>query len=533
MKKIFPFATLLLAATTAVHAQDPYTNFEMTNTTDVIGTARYVGMGGAMGALGADISAMSNNPAAIGLFRRNDVSFTLGAQIQDEKPYSDDSRTRMSFDQVGFVASLPDSERRNFFNFGFNLQKKANYGFSFFKSTNSLNGFSQAAQFAGLYSDFPNQPEGALVRQVYDAQLYDLPDGVRLRSTGYDFHRHTRGSLYGLDLNISGNLEDRVYLGLTLGIDFLNYRSSQRYVEYRNGSDGTIQDYDIESNHRVNGSGFNLKLGTIFRPIEESPFRIGITVETPTWYTMTQERSYFSIASKWAYQGYDKISDTHFYDYLPSGEYSIYDSVDGNDLDFNVFSPWKFRLQLGSTVANCLAWDVEYEYALYNYTKMGYPEDYNSGGGPSISMDKDHAMSDLTHATLNPVHNARVGFEYKPVPEFAVRAGYNYWSRPIKKTARFNQSIDSYAMEYTVSTDYMNLSDAHMISFGMGYRHGGFYADLAYKFRTQKGDFYAFDDHYQAYGATEAQFETSAYTLEPQKVSLDRHNVVLTLGYKF
>lgn len=33
------------------------------------GTARFVGMGGAMGALGADISTIGTNPAGIGLFR--------------------------------------------------------------------------------------------------------------------------------------------------------------------------------------------------------------------------------------------------------------------------------------------------------------------------------------------------------------------------------------------------------------------------------------------------------------------------------
>ena len=40
------------------------------------GTARFVGMGGAMGALGADISVMGTNPAGIGLFRSNDVSLS-------------------------------------------------------------------------------------------------------------------------------------------------------------------------------------------------------------------------------------------------------------------------------------------------------------------------------------------------------------------------------------------------------------------------------------------------------------------------
>ena len=43
-------------------------------TKDLNGTARYVGMGGAMEALGADISTMSTNPAGIGLFRKSSVS---------------------------------------------------------------------------------------------------------------------------------------------------------------------------------------------------------------------------------------------------------------------------------------------------------------------------------------------------------------------------------------------------------------------------------------------------------------------------
>ena len=33
------------------------------------GTARYLGMGGAFGALGGDISAMGGNPAGLGIYR--------------------------------------------------------------------------------------------------------------------------------------------------------------------------------------------------------------------------------------------------------------------------------------------------------------------------------------------------------------------------------------------------------------------------------------------------------------------------------
>ena len=45
---------------------------------DLNGTARFVGMGGAMGALGGDISTISTNPAGIGIYRSNDLMTTFG-----------------------------------------------------------------------------------------------------------------------------------------------------------------------------------------------------------------------------------------------------------------------------------------------------------------------------------------------------------------------------------------------------------------------------------------------------------------------
>ena len=43
------------------------------------GTARYVGMGGAMGALGSDISVISHNPAGIGTYHKSDINFSVSA----------------------------------------------------------------------------------------------------------------------------------------------------------------------------------------------------------------------------------------------------------------------------------------------------------------------------------------------------------------------------------------------------------------------------------------------------------------------
>ncbi len=547
MKKVFLFATMALAIT-AAKAQDTYTNDRLTNTSDVHGTARYVGMGGAMGALGGDISVISNNPAGIGLMRRNDISIGMGAMIQDADAIDGDSRGHYSFDQLGFVAVFNNPNGNNL-NFAVNLQKKLNFSHSMIAEQGGLGGLSQAAQLAGLmmdFGDYYSQNNGSLVNQAYGVGIYDVFDAeggvLQHRADENSFYRTSSGNLYGLDLNVSGGVQDRFFWGATFGIDFMKYRSNTSYVEFRDGyynnsplDDFRVQDYTLDAQHDVNGTGFNVKVGTIIRPIEDNPFRFGIAIETPTWYTLKQEDSYFTFYTKWQNNGWNEPAGSYDYGYLDrQGDYKQYDSPDANYLEFNLHAPWKFRLSMASTVEDYLAWDVEYEYAMYNKAKMGYPRDESNGwDDQSVSMDSDKAMNGLTENVANGVHNFRAGIEYKPVPKLAVRAGYNFFSAPMKSDGRFDQTIDSYSMFYTTGTDYMNLKAANIFSFGMGYRGKNFYADVAYKYRHQKGDFYAFDDSYQTAKVPEAQFITESRELKPVDVNLDRHNVTFTLGYKF
>ena len=77
-KTLFILVTSLTSA--FAMAQDIYQVGEL-STTDLNGTARYVGMGGAMGALGGDLSVMSSSPAAIGLYRRNDLAVTASLSV--------------------------------------------------------------------------------------------------------------------------------------------------------------------------------------------------------------------------------------------------------------------------------------------------------------------------------------------------------------------------------------------------------------------------------------------------------------------
>ena len=122
MKKLYLFAVMAMMATQASAQLDTYIGAQLT-TEDLNGTARYVGMGGAMEALGADISVIGTNPAGLGLFRRSQVSGSFGLVSQsDGKSFQDGSKTSASFDQLGLVYTSRMGPH-SYVNFGFNYHK--------------------------------------------------------------------------------------------------------------------------------------------------------------------------------------------------------------------------------------------------------------------------------------------------------------------------------------------------------------------------------------------------------------------------
>lgn len=79
-----------------LYAQETYENANIA-TEDLNGTARYVGMGGAMDALGADISTIATNPAGIGLFRHSTANVSFGfVSQQGGSSFADGKKTNMS-----------------------------------------------------------------------------------------------------------------------------------------------------------------------------------------------------------------------------------------------------------------------------------------------------------------------------------------------------------------------------------------------------------------------------------------------------
>jgi Outer membrane protein transport protein (OMPP1/FadL/TodX). len=301
----------------------------------------------------------------------------------------------------------------------------------------------------------------------------------------------------------------RLYLGLTIGVNYVNYKGYSEYYETLNSTE--ITDVLITDNHKITGYGMNVKAGVIFRPIEESPFRIGASVATPTFYRLTTEN------------------------YTTIGDY-VDETAAKEDFRFN--TPWKFGLSLGHTIGNNLALGAVYEYADYGSCDMrtldGYRYDYWSDTY-SEDSSTDPEMKRHTENTLKGVSTIKLGAEFKPDKNIALRLGYNYVSPIYKESGVRDQTLYSPGVYYASTTDYVNWKDTHRITAGVGFSFDQFRLDLAYQYSMRKGNFYPFMPNYSAAYIDDETGATVTLTnsCNPVEVKDNRHQIMASLTYTF
>ncbi len=543
MKKIFLSACLLSLFMAHAYAQETYENTKLIDN-DLNGTARYVGMGGAMEALGADISVINSNPAGIGLFRRSSGSVSFGLVSQDgASSFKYGNKTNASFDQAGFVYSLRDG-RRTFINFGFNYHKSKNFDY-ILNAASGLNGASQhkLSYMKALANEnnLDKTSSGWRGKFAYTSQLDNLyyntlmmtsSDGFFYNdASGYEFGRAETGYIGEYDFNTSVNVNDRVYLGITIGIHDVHYTGHSLYNEALvNLNNQTAGDITVNDERRITGTGYNASFGIIFRPVDASPFRIGLSVSTPTWYDL-KTSNYTYLINNTKADGGGKLQ----------GDYPNYTT--GESYEFKLFTPWKFGVSLGHTVGNYLALGASYEYADYSRldTRVndGYDVDY--WGDVYEHSSSDEPMNRHTRETLKAVSTLKIGAEAKVMPNLAVRAGYNYVSPMFKKEGYKDGNIDSYGSNYSSATDYTNWEATNRYTVGVGYTLGKMSFDLAYQYAQTNGKFHPFADSYLDYtypgkdsnGNDVTMTESLDNYANAVKVSNKRNQLLLTLTYRF
>ena len=532
MKSKYIFFAVSLFAALSANAQETYENAKLAGE-DLNGTARYVGMGGAMEALGADISTIGSNPAGIGLFRHSNVSLSAGLLMQsDGKEFSNGKKTNLSFDQIGGVYTTRTGQK-SFLNFGFNYHKSKNFDY-ILNAAGSLNGSSQNKQsyIKGLLGDENNggfyvgkNKDGqnigyvnatstnvaytwSQIDNLYWNSLIPSSAGVfnYEKATGYTLDRAHTGYIGNYDFAVSGNLNDRVYLGLTFGMKDVNYKGYSEYRENLNNAGGVL----VRDERKVTGSGFDITAGVIVRPVAESPFRIGAYVKSPTWYDLTTS----NVTGLVYVQG-----TTNKVSYV------------SNSYDFKMWTPWKFGFSLGHTIGNYLALGATYEYENFSNINSrvndgGY---YNYYGEYYETSSPDKTMNNHTKEVLKGVSTLKLGVEYKPVSNVALRMGYNYVSAMYDKDAQKDPGIASLGTAYASATDYTNWSAINRFTLGVGYQVKNFNIDLAYQYSAQNGSFAPFSNFIPS-GRTTVTESNVATTTD---VKNNRSQLLLTVGYRF
>jgi long-subunit fatty acid transport protein len=523
---LFTFLPLSMLAQERSVTLDTYIGAQLA-TEDLNGTARYVGMGGAMEALGADISTIGTNPAGIGLFRRSQVSGSFGLVIQsDGKSFGDGSKTSASFDQIGFVYSQRTG-MSSFINMAFNFHKNRNFNHVLSAVNAAVNGSSQNRQttIKAITGDLEAYPfgENAVDNLYLESRMIDDGSGYvyTVDADGYIFNRAQTGYIGEYDINLSGNINNRVYLGLTVGFKDVHYDSYTVYEEaLASYFDPNMNYVMMTDNHEITGAGYDFKAGIIVRPIEESPFRLGLSVASPTFYKLTT-KNYSTIL-------YDETNNGIVYT----------KTADTNDkADFRFNTPWKFGLSAGHTINNELALGVSYEYADYSTNDMRVitGTGYDWYGDYYDNSDSDPLMKAHTKRTLKGVSTIKAGAEYKIDKNVAVRVGYNYVSPMYKTDGVRDLTLNSPGAYMASTTDYTNWKSTNRITAGVGLTFDQFRVDLAYQYQMREGDFYPYMNGISGnYISDETgQMMTLTNQCNPVTVKDNRHQLLCSLTYSF
>ena len=263
------------------------------------------------------------------------------------------------------------------------------------------------------------------------------------------YGRSVTGSKYDVLFNVGFNFSETFFVGANLGVTSLNYNYDEYfkeaavnpddfYTEFEKG-DTYFSDYRTRYSSTVDGSGVYGKFGFLWRPVDG--IRVGAAVQTPTIMEIN-ERWRQDVNVNYTDAQYNGSAQT------PEGEYS-----------YRVRSPYRLNAGAAFTFAGMALISADYEMTDYSTMKF---------------MSKDGGWNDDSYSDLNDEirdcmgvsHMIRVGAEFKPVPEFAVRAGYNFSTTP----------------EYTYNgNEKIKLNDRiNSFSVGLGYSsNGSFFADIA------------------------------------------------------
>lgn len=520
--------------------------------TELRGSARFMGMGGAFTALGADLSALSLNPAGIGMYRGSDVGLTLGVDINTNESKGDgfeDNSTfvRANLNNAGYVGTFLLTDDTSFsWGFSYNrlmrFDRQYNGPLSNMETSlsNYVASFTNGVDPSALWKSDPdgkqlypydnysdNAPDwlsvlfynSGMINSVpiiKDNVLYESPTYRGLwehgRSSGVaDYAIRDRGHADEYNITFGGMIKDVVSWGLGVGITDLSFEREYTYQEtiekanvpadplgYR---EGTAKWSDLMAYQKVWGTGANFKVGVIVKPVHT--FRIGLSVQTPTFYSLNSS----------------SYADTEFNFSVPDDpNYSFKgtESTPWDNYSYKLNTPWKINTGVAFVLGQRAIVSADYEYAAYGDMKQKYDFGGNMTGN-----------NDCISRFYKGSNTIRIGLEYRFTNQLSGRLGFNTSTTAAGKEFRDANSGEHLTYISTAGQipSYETHNSTTYVTAGLGYRVNGFYFDLAYVHKRTSSELNAF---------TPFQDYDGLWSMAPSaKLTANMSQIVATIGYRF
>ncbi|MGG9972713.1 OmpP1/FadL family transporter [Ferruginibacter sp. SUN002] len=482
------------------------------------GSARNVAIGGAMGSLGGDITAIFVNPAGLGNYKTGEFVFTPGFSFNNNKTNFRDAlekskKNNFSIGTIGAVYGSVSKYKPTISEaFSIAFTQTANFNNTVhYKGVNNFS--SRSEQFAEEFaksgytidevlnsnSPIPYTVAPALYTYLIDTFTIDgttkvkgLPEFV-IENGGALMQENTvatRGGLYELALGGAINKKDKLLFGATLGIPIMSYKNNTTFRESDTSSNTSngFGYFSYTDRYETVGAGINLKLGLIYRPKEY--IRLGLAVHTPSFMFSLMDKHSTTIETDTEnYEGYYTETSNTFTNGKPG------------ESRYTMLTPWKAMIS-GSYVFREMQ-DVRKQKAFITadieYVNHRGSKFYSAAENPSVDeTDYYKALSSVIKQQYKGNFNFRLGGEVKFTTIMA-RLGFAYYSNPYKDAA-----LKSHKM---------------LVSGGLGYRNKGFFIDLTYAhaFNKETNFPYRLQDKANTYATVKNQ----------------RGNIVASIGFKF
>lgn len=554
MKRIIAFA--LGAVVTVAAAAQSWQDALYFSENNYVGTARSLGMGNALTAVGGDLGSIGLNPAGAAVAGYSQIVISPGFSLSatNAKGVEDgiglgnlihSNYARFKLSNVGFVINADTGRRSGWKRFSFGLVSNATNDFTgrvIGSGVNDDNSFAAAlASSAEGYTEnvlgsedwwydgsdqsrmpawmdmvgyrsgmFNGIPESA---NRYQAVTESRNASQECRLTDSVFQKYgqqTRGYKHDMVFTMAGNYSDKLYIGVNLGVVLLNYNLSEYWqespetpgenwnIEYTDGTSGRFAMLQMNRNYSLTGSGVYLKGGLLWRPF--AGLRLGLGVQTST---LTNLRA------RQAYSGTVKITGKN----LPSS------TSPEDDWSFRLRQPWRLNAGLAYSFGSWAVLSADYEMTNYGCARYSV----RSSSMPGYLND---ANADINDA-LGVGHQVRAGLEVKPVSFLAVRAGYNYIT-----TGQRNWLNEDWTTTPLSTADKYRQAK-HSVSLGVGTTFGAFFLDAAVRVRFIPVN-YILTYNYYTYDTDFLNKRVDHSVVTPElEVRSRLWDALITLGWRF